>query len=42
MEERRFEMIHNGFLPLEEGNTFLEQMMDSGYRSPWDHLDDLI
>ena len=36
------EMIHNGSLPLEDGNSFLEQMMDSGYRSPWDHLDDLI
>ena len=36
------EMIHNGSMPLEEGNTFLEQMMNSGYRSPWDHLDDLI
>ena len=30
------------FCRFEEGNTFLEQMMDSGYRSPWDHLDDLI
>lgn len=36
------EMIHNGSLPLEEGNTFLEQMINSGFRSPWDHLDDLI
>ena len=36
------EMIHNGSLPLEEGNAFLEQMTDCGYRSPWDYLDDLI
>jgi len=35
-------MIHNGSTPLEEENTFLEQMMNSGYRSTWDHLDDLI
>ncbi|MGA2378525.1 MAG: hypothetical protein ABSG85_04395 [Spirochaetia bacterium] len=36
------EMIHAGLLPLEEGNTLLEQMIDSGYRSPCDHLDELI
>jgi predicted nucleic acid-binding protein len=36
------EMIHSGSLPLEEGNTFLEQMMESGYHSPWNHLNDLI
>ena len=35
-------MIRNVSLPLEEGNTFLEQTIDSGYRSPWVHLDDRI
>ena len=35
-------MIHASLLPLEEGNALLEKMIDSGYRSPCDHLDDLI
>jgi predicted nucleic acid-binding protein len=36
------EMIHAGLLPLEEGNTLLEKMIDSGYRSPCDRLDECI
>ncbi len=36
------EMIRRNLLPLEEGNALLRQLIDDGYRSPCDRLDELV